>query len=170
MGGYISLAFAEKYPNKLNALGLFHSSAFADDEEKIATRRKAIGVMNEKGAMTFLKTAIPGLFNDKEKSSADIEGLIEKGKAFSSEALVQYYEAMIARPDRTAVLKDLKIPLLLILGKYDPAVPLEQGLKQTHMASTTDVHILKDSAHMGMIEEKDLSANILIKFLHSLHA
>jgi pimeloyl-ACP methyl ester carboxylesterase len=170
MGGYISLAFAEKYPDKLTALGLFHSSAFADDEEKIATRRKAIGVMNEKGAMIFLKTAIPGLFYDKEKSSADIEALFEKGKQFSAEALVQYYEAMIARPDRTAVLKNLEVPLLLILGKYDPAVPLEQGLKQTHMAGTTHVHILKESAHMGMLEEKALSANILIKFLHSLYA
>lgn len=170
MGGYISLAFAEKYLDKLNALGLFHSSAFADDEEKISTRRKAISVMKEKGAQTFLKTAIPGLFYDKEKSSGDIEALIEKGKAFSAEALIQYYEAMIARPDRTAVLKNLKISLLLVLGKYDPAVPLEQGLKQTHMVDTTYVHILKESAHMGMLEEKTLSADILIKFLHSQHA
>ncbi|MEO7264218.1 MAG: alpha/beta hydrolase [Ferruginibacter sp.] len=170
MGGYISLAFAEKYPGKLSALGLFHSSAFADDDEKIASRRKAIGVMNEKGAMIFLKTAIPGLFYDKEKSKTDIETLIEKGKSFSAAALVQYYEAMINRPDRTTILKNLRIPVLLVLGKYDPAVPLEQGLKQTHMADTTYVHILKDSAHMGMLEEASFSTNILVKFLHSLHA
>jgi hypothetical protein len=31
--------------------------------------------------------------------------LIEKGKNFSAAALVQYYQAMIARPDRTAILK-----------------------------------------------------------------
>ena len=34
MGGYITLAFAEKYPSMLKAFGLFHSSAFADSEEK----------------------------------------------------------------------------------------------------------------------------------------
>jgi pimeloyl-ACP methyl ester carboxylesterase len=34
MGGYITLAFAEKYSAVLKGFGLFHSSAFADDEEK----------------------------------------------------------------------------------------------------------------------------------------
>ena len=39
MGGYISLAFAEKYPGMLNAFGLIHSTAYADTEEKKNTRR-----------------------------------------------------------------------------------------------------------------------------------
>ena len=42
MGGYITLAFAEKYSNRLNGFGLFHSTAFADSEEKKATRQKGI--------------------------------------------------------------------------------------------------------------------------------
>ncbi|MEO6406566.1 MAG: alpha/beta hydrolase [Ferruginibacter sp.] len=168
MGGYIALAFAAKYGDKLFALGLFHSSAFADDEAKIATRRKAISVMKEKGAMVFLKTAIPGLFYDKEKSHADIEDLVEKGSQFTAEALIQYYEAMINRPDTTDTLRNLPIPLLLILGKHDPAVPLDQGLKQTHLAAETHLHILKKSAHMGMLEEKVTAIEILLKFLHLL--
>ena len=40
MGGYITLALAEKYPQLLNAIGLIHSSAFADDDAKKATRQK----------------------------------------------------------------------------------------------------------------------------------
>jgi len=35
MGGYITLAFANKYPGLLAGFGLFHSTAFADTEEKI---------------------------------------------------------------------------------------------------------------------------------------
>src|SRR5437667_131939 len=38
MGGYITLAFAEKYPGYLSAFGLFHSTAYPDSEEKIAAR------------------------------------------------------------------------------------------------------------------------------------
>ena len=62
MGGYITLAFAEKYPEYLNSFGLFHSSAFADTGEKKETRRKAIGFIQSKGGYAFLKTSIPGLF------------------------------------------------------------------------------------------------------------
>jgi hypothetical protein len=52
-----------------------------------------------------------------------INGLIAKGKNFSAAALVQYYQAMIARPDRTAVLKTFPKPILFIMGEYDNAIP-----------------------------------------------
>jgi pimeloyl-ACP methyl ester carboxylesterase len=42
LGGYIALAFAEKYPELLSGLGLFHSTAVADNEEKKASRKKGI--------------------------------------------------------------------------------------------------------------------------------
>jgi len=48
MGGYIALAFAEKYPQYLNSLCLFHSSAFADGEEKKATRKKPLNLYVKK--------------------------------------------------------------------------------------------------------------------------
>jgi pimeloyl-ACP methyl ester carboxylesterase len=63
MGGYVTLAFAEKYWNHLNAFGLFHSTAFADSEEKKAARRKGIEFINQHGAFEFLKTSIPNLFS-----------------------------------------------------------------------------------------------------------
>src|SRR5438309_1230925 len=55
MGGYITLAFAEKYPEQLCGFGLFHSTAFADSEEKKETRRKGIRFIEEHGAYEFLK-------------------------------------------------------------------------------------------------------------------
>ncbi|HTM92045.1 MAG TPA: alpha/beta fold hydrolase, partial [Flavisolibacter sp.] len=42
MGGYITLALAEKYPELLNGFGLFHSTAYADAEERKEGRRKTI--------------------------------------------------------------------------------------------------------------------------------
>ena len=45
MGGYITLAFAEKFPEKLKGLGLFHSTAYADSEEKKVGREKRISTL-----------------------------------------------------------------------------------------------------------------------------
>ena len=53
MGGYILLALMEKYWNHVSAFGLFHSSSFADSEEKIATRRKGIEFIEQNGAAPF---------------------------------------------------------------------------------------------------------------------
>src|SRR5215471_4780390 len=55
MGGYISLAFAEKYPSYLAGLGLFHSTAYPDSEERKTTRKKAIETIKNNGACDFLK-------------------------------------------------------------------------------------------------------------------
>ena len=55
MGGYITLAFAEKYSTYLSAFGLFHSTAFADSEEKKETRKKGIEFVQKHGAFEFLK-------------------------------------------------------------------------------------------------------------------
>ncbi|MBK7375227.1 MAG: alpha/beta fold hydrolase [Chitinophagaceae bacterium] len=61
LGGYITLAFAEKYPGMLNSFGLVHSTAFADSEEKKAARLKSIEFIKKYGAYDFLRTTIPGL-------------------------------------------------------------------------------------------------------------
>jgi pimeloyl-ACP methyl ester carboxylesterase len=42
LGGYVALGFGEKYPNKLNGLVMFHSTAFADSQEKKQGRNKSI--------------------------------------------------------------------------------------------------------------------------------
>jgi pimeloyl-ACP methyl ester carboxylesterase len=168
MGGYITLAFAEKYPEYLNSFGLFHSSAFPDTEEKKETRKKAIEFIQKKGGYAFLKTSIPGLFtNEYNTSHPDkVNALIDDAKKFTDEALVQYYEAMIARPDRTTVLKTFKHPILFLIGEHDLAVPLQASLQQCYLPAQSHVKILKHSAHMGMWEETEKANKELLCFVH----
>lgn len=170
MGGYITLALAEKFPGLLNSFTLFHSSAFADNEEKKQTRKKAIDFIQEKGAYTFLKTSTPNLFTEQYRSQypEKVEALIEDGKNFSEAALIQYYEAMIARPDRTDVLKTFSKPVVFIIGEHDQAIPFEVSLKQCHLPIQSHVHILRNSAHMGMWEETEKANDILLSFLQTL--
>jgi pimeloyl-ACP methyl ester carboxylesterase len=167
MGGYILLALVEKYWNHVSALGLFHSSAYADSEEKKAARRKGIEFINQHGAFEFLKTSTPNLFSQqtKDENPELITEFIAGLNNFSPAALVYYYEAMIQRPDRTKMLQKATVPVLFIMGKYDNAVPLEDGLQQCHLPEKSYIYVLRNSGHMGMLEEKDKCNEILEKFL-----
>lgn len=169
MGGYIALAFAEKYPDNLSSFGLFHSTAFADNEEKKQARMKSIEFIKTNGAMAFLKTSITGLFTKDftESMPEKVDELIRRGENFSPEALIQYYEAMIARPDRTSVLRNFPRPVLFIMGEHDTAVPLQSNLQQCYIPVASHVHVLKNSAHMGMWEEWQRSNEILLDFLNN---
>jgi pimeloyl-ACP methyl ester carboxylesterase len=167
MGGYITLAFAEKYSEYLRGIGLFHSTAFADSEEKKNTRRKAIGFIKTNGAASFIKMSTPALFaQDFARAHEDkINDLITAGKNFSNEALIQYYNAMIERPDRIELLKSLNMPVLFIIGEHDTAIPFQSSLQQCYLPNESHVTILKQSAHMGMWEETDKSNKALSDFL-----
>lgn len=167
MGGYICLALAESKPALFSAIGLFHSTALADNDQKKENRRKAIGFIREHGSEAFLKTSTPGLFSNKELHLQAIEDLIRQGRNFRPETLVQYYEMMIGRPDRTQVLRTWNKPLLLICGQEDQAVPYAQGLQQSYLADQSYFFTLRQTAHMGMLEETTRSAAILRFFLQA---
>lgn len=172
MGGYITLALVENYWNHVNAFGLFHSSAFADSEEKKETRKKGIEFIKQHGAFEFLKTSTPNLFSPYSKEQSrklsgpnSIDGFIESLRSFSADALIAYYHAMMKRPDRTAVLKNTKSSVLFIAGEHDNAIPLTDVLKQCHLPEKSYFHLLKKSGHMGMMEETEKANRILKEFL-----
>ena len=167
MGGYITLALAEKYPQYLNSFGLFHSTAFADSEEKKEIRRKAIEFIENKGADAFFKLTTPALFTEhfSKNYMEIITSLLSKEKKFTTVTLIQYYKAMVGRPDRISVLRNFNNPILFIIGEHDIAIPLQSSLQQCYVPSKSYVTILDQSAHMGMWEEKDKANNILHDFL-----
>jgi pimeloyl-ACP methyl ester carboxylesterase len=170
MGGYITLAFAEKYSELLNAFGLFHSTAYADDDAKKEIRKKGIEFITKNGVVRFLKTTTPNLFSEKTKKRKPelIDNAIDCYKNFAADALIQYYRSMMARPDRTSVLKSFENPVLFIIGKNDNAVPLQISLQQCYMPSVSHIKILKNSGHMGMLEQKKESTLFLKEFLKEL--
>jgi pimeloyl-ACP methyl ester carboxylesterase len=55
--------------------------------------------------------------------------------------------------------------VLFVLGKYDTAIPIEDGLKLCHLPGKAYIHVLHQSGHMGMIEERENSNRILQRFL-----
>lgn len=157
MGGYISLALAEKYPDQLSSLALVHSSAFADSEEKKANRLKSIEFIKKNGAYEFLRAVIIDLFSESwsTNNNKQVEQQVEKSRSFTNEAVIQYYQALISRPDRTLILKTASYPVIFIIGEHDKAVPFDQSMQQCYLPQIAHIHILRHSAHMGMLEEAE---------------
>ncbi len=168
MGGYVSLAFAERHPQRLKAFGFFHSTAYADSEEKRAARRKSIEFIREHGAAPFIRQSTPNLFAGvtREQRPQLVEDTIRRYSSFSPDSLVYYYEAMISRPDRVSVLQQFDGPVAFVMGVMDTVVPYEQSLKQCHEPRISLVYTLSHSGHMGMLEEPERGSTVLESFLN----
>lgn len=170
MGGYITLAFAEKYPGRLKALGLFHSIAFADSEEKKAGRQKSIEFIRKNGAPAYIRQSTPNLFSDHSRKEHPewITSLTDRyATSIPPDSLVYYQQAMINRPDRSHVLAQFPNPVLFIIGRQDNIIPLDASLRQTHIPALSHIHLLENSGHMGMLEDSAASQDILDDFLRA---
>lgn len=166
MGGYITLAYEEMYPQKAKSFGLFHSTAYADNDIKIQNRKKAIEFIKANGNKPFLKTIIPDLYYNSFDKTNNIENHLAISNKIEASVLIQYYHAMINRKDRTIVLKNSNKPVLFVGGSYDLLIPFKQTIKESCYADCAVISILKKSAHMGMIEENEFSNNIISAFIN----
>jgi pimeloyl-ACP methyl ester carboxylesterase len=168
MGGYIALAFAAQYRKRLSAFGLFHSTAYTDSEDKKNTRRKAIDFIRTSGSAPFIRQSTPNLFSPSTRAQRPelIDAAIIKYSGFSPDSLVAYYEAMIARPDRTDVLRRFAGPVLFVMGEDDTVIPLQQSLEQCYLPSISHLHIIKRTGHLAMLEDPQKSNRVLQEFIN----
>jgi pimeloyl-ACP methyl ester carboxylesterase len=167
MGGYIALAFAKLFPQKLNGFGLIHSTAFADSEEKKQVRLRGIEAIKQYGAYSFLKTTIPNLFATgfKQKFPQLVDELIEQSMQFTEAALEQYYFVMMNRTDTTDVLKQAQVPVLFVMGTEDIAAPIKDVLQQCCLPQQSHINILENVGHMGMMEATEVVNKSIKEFV-----
>jgi pimeloyl-ACP methyl ester carboxylesterase len=163
MGGYISLAFAEKFPEMLEGFGLFHSTAFADDETKKHQRNQTIELLRQYGTEMFLKNTAANLFGEryKELYPDKVKAHIERYSKIPAEALTAGMIAMRNRPDRTAVLKTMNYPVLMIIGMQDKLIPFESCIALSEYPKQSYPFILAEAGHMGMVERPDATARMI---------
>ena len=169
LGGYVSLAFAEKFPESIESLTLFFSTTLADDEEKKQIRRRSIAVIDE-NFETFVNASIPNLFSNNEKDI--LEGKIELAKKIAKSTNKEGVKAaqlgMAERPDRTEILEKLEAKILIIAGKYDNAVKTENLLKALPDKTNIKTYVL-DCGHCGHWEKPTICAEIInTELLHNL--
>ncbi len=155
MGGYIALAYAAQYPAVLCGLGLFHSSALADDEAKRRERQRVADFVVQHGAELFVTELIPKLFADAYQVRHAAQWTQWKEHCMqcsAAEGIVRASLAMMQRPDRTEVLRKVPYPILFLIGQEDKVLPPHRLLPQTLLPERSFVKLLPGVAHMGMFE------------------
>jgi len=153
MGGYVILAFAELFPNKLNKIVLLNSSSVADSEEKKSIRDRAIDIVAI-NPRAFISMAIGNLVMESshEKFQTEINNLKELAYKFPVEGIKAALRGMRDRKDRTEVLTNFSGLKYSLLSKDDPLIPVEENLKLAQKAGVETTIV--SGGHMSLIENK----------------
>jgi len=169
MGGYATLSFLDKYPEKLAGFSLFHSSPFADTEEKKENRKREIELLENGKKLLIYKNHFPNIFanQNQQKFENEIHTAIEAALKMESQAIIATLQGMMARANHSELLKNTPIPFLYILGVSDNLIPISI-LQKMQLPVNSTLVMLENSGHIGFIEEFEKSLEVLENFVQKV--
>jgi pimeloyl-ACP methyl ester carboxylesterase len=170
MGGYVTMAFADLFPERLSAYALVHSTPFADTAEKRENREREISLVLCGKKRQIVLVNIPKAFatDNLPRMSKEVDQLKQIAMRSPDQGTIALLNGMKDRPDRTQVLSNPELPLLLIGGMKDNYIPVEVFEKVVSLAPHAKVLRLEQSGHMGFMEEPDQVVGEFMAFLEKL--
>ena len=163
MGGYVALAFAKIYPKNVKGLCLQNSTALPDTEEKKINRSRGIEAVKQ-NHRTFIRIAIPLLFSEDNRTifTQEIKEVTNEALKMSPQGIIASLEGMKVRENLSSIYNTATYPILMIIGKQDPALDYNSLISQT---KNTKVEIVEfPNGHMSHIENKDELIKTFLKF------
>lgn len=171
MGGYVALAFADLFPDHLKGLGLYHSTAYPDSEERKENRLRAIELVKSNRKLYTTQT-IRSLFAAKNLKYLKEE--IKFAQSFASrmsrQGIVAALYGMRDRKGRDLILGLVEYPILMVIGEHDSVLPFTQLLDQAELIKNKQILYLEHDGHFGFLESPRESNKAIRKFLRRCYS
>jgi len=167
MGGYVAMAFAAKYPERMASLVLMHSPTKSADIQSIKLRSRE-GLLLQKGKKDLLlQVTIPSNFAPENLGSmaGALALLNQTSNLVTVEGALRSIYAINHRRNYLVDLQNAHFPILIVIGKYDNVYGAEEQLNDALQISNAEVLMLQYSGHLGFLEEEDLVVKKLGEFL-----
>lgn len=168
MGGYVALAFADLYPDRISRLCLFFSHAAADSAERKKSRRAAAKLVVQ-NPNSFVRKTLPRLFRYTFRKN--YPELVHQALLIALDTpprgIVAALEGMALRPSREIILKFPPYSLYYIAGRFDPVLPISEARRQMQLGEKIKGFVLHQAGHMGHLEEPARCLDLLEEFMQS---
>ena len=170
LGGYVTLAFLELFPEYLSGYCLFHSQPFPDPPAALEKRKREIEIVKTGKKNLMYPDNVTMMFATSNLEKFPEALLRSKGIAsrIPGEGIIAVLNGMMIRPSRISLVEEGRVPFLWILGSMDNYIPCDLIQSRVNLPSNAKVVVLKNSGHVGFIEEEKLSENVISNFVNGL--
>lgn len=118
-GGYVALAMLERYPERVEGIALLCTAPFADTEAQKELRLKAMEKARTGDYKQMIAAQSANAFHpDSLKNEPLMAARAAMVEAYGVERYLAHLEAVMARPDRQALL-DGTLPTLILSASHD---------------------------------------------------
>jgi pimeloyl-ACP methyl ester carboxylesterase len=167
MGGYVAMAFAARYPEKIESFVLMHSPVKAADNQSVKLRNREGRLLLKGKKELLLQVTIPSNFAPENVGLmvGAIALLYQVSSDVTLEGSLRSIYAINHRNNSLNVLQDAQYPILIIIGRYDKVYSADEQLEEAAKIPNAEVMLLKQSGHLGFLEEEELVITKLNDFL-----
>lgn len=170
MGGYIALAIARLFPERLRGLMLLSTRAGADSAEGKANRDKSIAQVKESGPAPiadsmYAKFLAPATYTEQPAVAEELKEIM---KGATREGVMAALTAMRDRPDSTPLLPSIKVPTLIVHGKEDNVIPFSEAEVMAKAIANSELHLVDKAGHLPNMEQPAEFDRIVSEFLRKL--
>ena len=171
MGGYIALNAVENYAARFSALILSDTSCKADTTEAKEKRMKAIENIKNDGVEKYADESIKNLFapesyTNQAKEIAAVKEMIMKTPV---QSLCNGLIALSVRKETCSILKKIKLPVLILVGKEDKITPPAAAYYMHEKIQGSFLKVLEHAGHLSNMENSEEFNNELKRFVESIH-
>ena len=157
MGGYVALAFARLYPERVSGFGLVSSQVLADPPDRKEGRYKSAAEVADKGIASVVETMTPKFTSSPQLQKFARESMERQQPA----AYIGALKAMAERVDSSPLLSSLNVPVVIVHGDADALIPIDRAREVK--AAIPHAHLVEitGAGHMPMMEARDETAAAL---------
>jgi 3-oxoadipate enol-lactonase len=167
MGGYVTFASWRLAPLRWRGLVLADTKAGADSEQARAGREALRGVVKTKGPPGIADEMLPKLLGETTRTTRPelvdrVRRLVERQTADGVDAAIV---RLRDRPDSTALLGEIGVPALVVVGEEDAVTPpSESELMQARLGDAQLARI-PEAGHLSCMENPEAFNAALREFL-----
>ncbi len=157
MGGYIALHAIEKSPARIVGLVLCDTQCAADTQEGRDKRKKTIAFIQKNGLEVYSEESLKNLFAPASFQSKKQEVLFIKNTILDTkpENICLTLQALADRKETCTILKQIEVPVLILVGKEDKITPPEAAEKMHREISGAEIGIVAGAGHLSNLENPD---------------
>lgn len=171
MGGYATMAFLRRHPERVRAVVLADTKATRDPPEAAANRERIAARLDAEGSVdALLEEVLPNLLGpstlrDRPEVSGRVRALVG---STPPQAAAWAQRAMAARPDSLDVLRATDVPALVVRGDEDALASQADVEAMTEALPRGRLVTLEAAGHLTAVEVPDAFDAAVRDFLDQL--
>lgn len=152
MGGYITLAFLSKYPQKVEGLILADTQSIPDNSDVRKKREVLAKEVLQDGTKNLINGLMPQALSPQasEKTKLFLKDIIQKQ---SATGMASALGGMSLRQDMSSVLAATSLPVLIITGEEDVLISPKQSEAMHALAKNSKLVVIKNAGHLSNLEQ-----------------